>query len=98
MTKTKDFEILGYKVTLKDTGKPFDVRPEEIVELVRSQSTELLNQFPSLDRGEAALLVALKLAEEKLRTDKEFQSDIQDLHFKADNALKALERISSTHQ
>lgn len=95
-TNTKDYEILGYKVTLKNTDTPSLVGPDEIVELVREKSQEILKMAPHLEKGQVAVLAALSIAEEKLKMDQDFQTDIKDLHFKANNALKALERISAS--
>ena len=90
----RDYEILGYKVRLRKSEVAGSETPGRIVDHVRERADVLLNKMPHLDRGEAALLVALSLAQEKFELQAEFRENVDQFHAAAENALRCIESIS----
>ncbi len=90
----KDYEILGYKVRLRKLEATGVETPDRIVEHVRERADMLLNKMPHLGRGEAVLLVALSLAQEKLELQAEFRESVDHFHRVAEDALECIESIS----
>ena len=79
----RDYEILGYKVRLRKSEVAGSETPGRI-----------LNKMPHLDRGEAVVLVALTLAQEKFELQAEFRENVDHFHKAAENALQCIENIS----
>ena len=55
---------------------------------------KILDMAPNLERGQAILLASLSIAEQKLRLESEFQTEIKDLNQRASSALKMFEEMS----
>jgi cell division protein ZapA (FtsZ GTPase activity inhibitor) len=85
-----EFNVLGYQVKFSPAGEN-NASPKEAVELVRQEASLIRAKAPSLADGQVAVLVALKLASEKLNLSKEYKDNIQDLKKAAQEALKLVE-------
>jgi len=92
-----EFEILGYKVKLRETdGSDSSVSPHDVVDLVRRESNKIMDKAPQLSCGEVALLVALQLAQENLELSKSYGEELATLKKKASKALNLIEDVSPT--
>ena len=89
-----DYEILGYKVKLRPQEGEDAISPDDVVQLVRDTSNEILDKAPHLSRGEVALLVALSMAQDKLSLENEFKADLEQLKRTAGDALQFIEEVS----
>ena len=92
----KDFEVLGYKVKLREEENTDSVSASDVVDLVRRESDKIMVKAPHLSNGEVALLVALQMAKENIEINKQFQSDLGSLKEKAGQALNLIEEVSPT--
>ena len=92
-----DFEILGYKVKLRESeGSESSVTPHDVVDLVRRESNKIMDKAPQLSSGEVAILVALQLAQENLEISQSYQEELANLKSKAGEALNLIEDVSPT--
>lgn len=91
-----DFEILGYKVKLREGESESSVSPHDVVELVRTESNKIMDKAPNLGKGEVALLVALQLAGESLRSSRQYSEQVSALKVKAEKALDLIEEVTPT--
>ena len=91
---TKDYEILGYKVKLCTSENQSVIAPDQIVDHVQKRVMALLTKMPHLDRGEAALLLALSLVQEKFELQAEFRENVNHFHKFAKDTLRCIEDIS----
>lgn len=89
-----EYEILGYKVKLQENDEIDQVTPDEIVELVRNESSKIMNKVTGLGPGEVALLVALNLAKENLQKAKKYNENMETFKEKASKALSLIEEVS----
>lgn len=94
--KDLDFNVLGYKVTLKPDTDGVNSTAHKVVELVRSEAFKIQEKSPGLDRGQVALLVALQLASEKISLESEFKENVEKLQLTAKDALQYIEEVSPT--
>ena len=90
----KEYEILGYKVKLRPSGEDKSTTPDKIVCCVRERANSFLDKMPHLSCGEAALLVALSLAQEKFELQEEFCKNVDDFHKVAEETLQFIEEVS----
>lgn len=93
----KEFEVLGYKVKLREQGDSTGVSASEVVDLVKRESDKIMVKAPHLSNGEVALLVALQMAKENIEINQQFQSDLGSLKEKAGQALNLIEEVSPTN-
>ncbi len=90
------FEVLGQKIKLKRNEMLDGIEPSDIVGFVQSESLKIMNSSPSLSQSQVAVLVALKLAGEKLALEKEYRENINLLQTTAVDALQYIEEVSPT--
>lgn len=95
-SRSIDYEILGYKIKLKEGDENAQVSPDQVVDLVRDEANKIMQKAPQLDRGEVALLVALQLAQDKLVAQTNYESELTDLKEKAGKALDLIEEVTPT--
>lgn len=93
-TSSVEYEILGYKVKLREEEGSSSSSPLDVVDLVRTESNKIMDKAPHLERGEVALLVALQLAEEKLRIENQYHTEVSQLKEKASQALDLIEEVT----
>ncbi|MCO4792527.1 MAG: cell division protein ZapA [Bacteriovoracaceae bacterium] len=91
-----DFDVLGYKIKLSPDADGSTDTAERIVDLVRSEALNLQEKSPALDKGQVAILVALKLASEKLSLEHDFKENLDKLQLSARDALQYIEEVSPT--
>ncbi|PIP95002.1 MAG: hypothetical protein COW00_18095 [Bdellovibrio sp. CG12_big_fil_rev_8_21_14_0_65_39_13] len=95
MTRNElEFDVLGYKVRMKDDGSDRRTSPSKAVELVLERARSILDRYPSLDRGKVAVLVALELAADKLDLENEYREDIEKLHQTTTEAIQFIEDLA----
>lgn len=90
------FEVLGYKLKLKQDEKLEGVSPSDIVGFVQAESEKIFKQSPQLAPHQVAVLLALKFAGEKLALEKEYRENITHLRMTANDALQYIEDVSPT--
>ena len=92
-----EFEILGYKVKLREKeGDESSASAHDVVDLVRRESNKIMDKAPQLASGEVALLAALQLAQENLELSKSYKEELDNLKTKAGEALNLIEDVSPT--
>lgn len=90
MSQEEEFNVLGCKVK---------VRPEQndrpnalaVIDLVTAEIQQLKNARPMLRDTDVAVLVALKMATEKLQTEEEYKTNILKLESSLEQALQVIE-------
>ncbi len=89
-----EFDVLGLNVKFKaEDQQNGAARPEDIVQLVRQEALALSAKSPTLERSKIAVLVALKLASDKLNLEQECQTNIDKLQSSARDALGFIEEV-----
>ncbi len=88
-----EFEILGYKIRFRSSDEQ-NVDAKIVVEKVKDEVGRLKNMAPHLDTGQAAILVALKMASEKISFEREFKENIDKIQNSAVDALHLIEEAS----
>ena len=94
--EVKEFSVLGHSIRLKDSDTEGSVSPKEIVDLVMGEAEEIRKSVPGLADSQIAVLIALKLAEEKLSIERDYKTNIASLQSTALDALKLVEEVSPT--
>jgi cell division protein ZapA (FtsZ GTPase activity inhibitor) len=89
-----EFEILGYKVNFKSDTVNSLVSPTEIVGYVKDEVAEMRKNAKHLSTGEVAVLLALKMAQEKLLIEREYRENIIKLHQEVNDAKKVIDGLS----
>lgn len=96
--EVKEYNILGHSIRLKESNDSDSVSPDEIVEFLMSEINKLKESAPNLADSQAAVLVALKIAQDKLNLEREYQANILELQRTAQDALRIVEEVApSTH-
>lgn len=90
------YEVLGQKLKLKRDEKLEGIGPSDIVGFVQSEALKIIKQSPQLSQSQVAVLLALKLAGEKLALEKEYRENISLLRTTAVDALQYIEEVSPT--
>ena len=89
-----EFDVLGFKVRFRPEGDEDQFTAGDIINLVNTEAKRILDKNPKLTPSQAAILVALNLAKEKLNTDIEFRNNIDTLHSTASDALQFIEELT----
>lgn len=92
-SNAQDYDILGYRVKLQPNTEGA-ISPAEVVDSVRTEASKMRERLPNLSAGEAILLVALKLTQEKMELESEYRQQIDQFKANADDVLKYIEEIS----
>ncbi len=97
-----DFVVLGHSVRLgpepMNDEDDTSLLPEDVVSVVKQEAKKIQDQAPGLSIGQVAVLVALKLASDKLRMEKDFKDNLLKLELTAKDALSYIEEVApSTH-
>jgi len=88
-----EFDVLGLNVKFKAEDQNGAARPEDIVRLVREEALMIQAKSPTLERSKIAVLVALKLASDKINLEQECQTNIDKLQSSAKDALSFIEEV-----
>lgn len=91
MTQSQEqvFDVLGCKVTYKPERNDSQIA-KAVIELVLREIEELRIKRPKLRDTDVAVLVALKLATEKLHLEDEYKANILKLEESLEMALQRL--------
>jgi cell division protein ZapA (FtsZ GTPase activity inhibitor) len=92
-----EFEILGHKVKFRADEKS-PLTAHEILTYVKKESQEIQKRIPTVDLGQLAILTALKIAQDKLVTEKELTTEVKSMHQFAVEALNLIEEVSPSPQ
>ncbi len=93
---TKEYIVLGTKVRLNTGENANENSAEKIVSRVQAEAEKLKKSSPNLDEGKIFLLVALKMAEEKIELEKEFALNVKQLETSAADALNLIDEVAPT--
>jgi len=91
-----EFDVLGYTVTFRPCIDEGQVAPEVILDYVRKEANIIKRNSPSLDSGQIAVLLALKLAKENFDLKNDFKENIDRLQASASDALQYFEEVAPT--
>lgn len=94
-----EFDVLGYKVRFKadnPEANPDEISASDIVNIVEQEANKIREAAPGLDNGKVAILVALKMAKEKMILEKEYRTNIDNLQRTAMDALQFIEEVTPT--
>lgn len=89
----ENFEVLGLKLRLKKDEMSPGVTPREVVELVQSEAMAILNKNQNINLNQATVLAALKIAQDKIALEKEYQRNVSYLKHTALDALQLIEEV-----
>lgn len=98
-TEVKEYDVLGHNIRLRETSGSEgtdSISPDEVVELVMAEVEKLRVGAPNLGDSQAAVLVALKLAQDKISLDREYKSNVASLQATAKDALRLVEEVVPT--
>lgn len=88
-SQEQEFDVLGCKVTYKPERNDSQIA-KAVIELVLREIEELRIKRPKLRDTDVAVLVALKLATEKLHLEDEYKANILKLEESLEMALQRL--------
>ena len=99
--REKEFDVLGFKVKFNPSTKTdeekYGLSAQDVVAFVHSEAALIKKSGGSaLDSGQLAILVALKIANEKMLQDHKLKSEINILERVAKDALNYVEEVSSS--
>ena len=99
MSMNGDIEILGCRLKLKTHEETNDlssvVEPREVIELLEREIQEVRKTNPALEDSKTAVLVALKLASEKIELENEFRDQIEHIEKSARGALEIVSMVAT---
>ncbi len=88
-----EFEVLGCRVKFNpvvDGG----LSPTKVIELVNKEAQVIRASAPNRSDAEIAVLVALKLASEKIAIETEYKDNLNKLENSVSDALELVEQVS----
>lgn len=88
------FEVLGHSLRLKKDETLAGVLPSDIVGYVQTEVSEILKKTPNLSESQIAVLIALKIAGEKLALEKEYRESVASFKSTAIDTLRFIEEVS----
>ncbi|MCK5074073.1 MAG: cell division protein ZapA [Bacteriovoracaceae bacterium] len=89
-----EFEVLGFKVRFRPDDDDSQVEANEVVEYIRKEAKKLKITSHDLESGEAAILLALRVAHDKLVLENEYRESIAKLHTETTEAIKIIDNIT----
>ena len=94
MSQDIEYNVLGCKVRVRaDKARPDQTESNNakaVVELINAEIQQLKSARPQLRDTDVAVLVALKMATEKLQLEDEYKQNILRLEESLETALQAL--------
>lgn len=88
------YEVLGHTLRLKKDEALDAISPSDIIGYVQTEVSNILKKTPGLNESQLAVLVALKIAGDKLTLEKEYRENIASFKDTASTALRYIEEIS----
>lgn len=89
MSQDTEFNVLGCKVRHRPEQNDSHMA-KAVIDLVQAEVTALKTARPSLRDTDVAVLVALKIATEKLQLEDEYKTNIFKLEESLETALQAI--------
>ena len=87
-----EYNVLGQKVRFRSEDEA-KVSPGLAVKYVQDVASDLQNKLLISDQNQLAVLVALRIAQDKLTLEDEYKNDIRDLKVTAKDALKMIDEV-----
>lgn len=91
MSQEEEFNVLGCKVKVRSEQNEEKPNALAVVNLVTAEIQQLKNSRPMLRDTDVAVLVALKIATEKMQLEDEYKTNIFKLESSLAQALQAIE-------
>lgn len=88
-SQEKEFDVLGCKVKFRPELNDSH-NAKAVIDLVLSEIQELKSKRPMLRDTDVAVLVALKMATEKMQIEDEYKNDILKLEASLETVLEAI--------
>ncbi|MBL7663755.1 MAG: cell division protein ZapA [Bacteriovoracaceae bacterium] len=88
-----EFNILGCRVKF-NSGADGSIDPKQVVDLVQKEVEQLKKSGVKRSDSDMAVLVALKLASDKIILESEYRNNIEKLECSVSDALKKIEQTS----
>jgi len=88
-----EVEILGCRIKTKPEDQERDIA-NTVIDLVKAEVLGLQAQRPNLKPTDVAVLVALKIATDKVKLEREYQDSVLKLERSMDQALSELSSLS----
>ncbi len=88
-----DIEILGCRIKTSSDDNDRDVA-QAVISLVQNEVAELQKARPSMRSTDVAVLVALKMATEKVKLENEYKNTVLSLESSMEKALTQLQNRS----
>jgi cell division protein ZapA (FtsZ GTPase activity inhibitor) len=89
MSQDVEFNVLGCKVRYRPEDNDSHIA-KAVLDLVHAEVTQLKTNRPQLKDTDVAVLVALKIAKEKMTLENEYKENILKLEESLEAALEAL--------
>ncbi len=88
-----DFEILGQKLKFRSSSSEGNVDGLSVMTYIENEVERLRKQYPRLDNTKLAVLLAVRMAEEKLKTDLEYKNSVEKFGVLASDALSYIDEV-----
>ena len=89
MSQDIEFNVLGCKVRFRPEANDSHIA-KAVIDLVHSEVQNLKNARPGLRDTDVAVLVALKIATEKMQLEEEYKNTVLKLEGSLESAMTAL--------
>lgn len=93
LSQVSEIEILGCRVKTRAGDSDNDIA-ESVIRLVQKEVLVLQKARPQLKSADVAVLVALKIATEKVKMEQDFKSVILKIESSVENALSPMQSPS----
>lgn len=94
LEKNMEYTILGQQIKLTNAQEEHE-QALAAMEIVKKMAKSIKEKNFHLKNDEIAVLVALKLADEKLQLEKEFADNLDQIHFNARDILQDIDTLCS---
>lgn len=88
------FEVLGHTFKLNKDQMLEGITPSEVVGYVQTEVSNILRKSPNISESQIAVLIALKIAGEKMALEKEYRESVSTFKRNATDALRFIEEVS----
>ena len=86
----KDVEILGCRIKTRPEDPDREIA-QAVIERVQNEVADMLKARPSMRQTDVAVLVALKMATEKVKLEQEFKTAVLRLEGSMEQAMSQLQ-------
>lgn len=88
------FRVLGQEISFKSQQDEDEISAHDVVELVNNEAEKVSQVLPHLEQSQIAVLVALNLAQDKLRSEIKARNELSKIRSSAVDALRFIEEVS----